>query len=218
MPTVIDMHSHSVFSDDARATVEQYLKWVTTVLRKNHRLDGIVLTEHRGFDADHDYADLAAQYDVLVLRGSELDTACGHFLVYGVTPELQQAIDFTDVKMDPLRLVAEAERCGAIAVPAHPGRRGNGLIEFLSNGFPLERVPVVELINGGSSHWENDRAKTLAEKGRCHGIAGSDAHFVSNIGTCLTEFERPVSDVKDLVAELREGHFRALRLSAVRTA
>lgn len=211
------MHSHSVFSDDARATVEQYLKWITTVLRKNHRIDGVVLTEHRGFDSEHDYAGLAAQYGVLVMRGSELDTACGHFLVYGVTEDLRQSVDFTDVKMDPVRLMAEAERCGGIAVPAHPGRRGIGLIEFLDKGFPLEKVPVVELVNGGSSRWENDRAKTLADMGRCKGIGGSDAHFVSNIGTCLTEFERPVSDVKDLVAELRDGRFRALRLSAVRT-
>ncbi|MBI3954301.1 MAG: PHP domain-containing protein [Chloroflexi bacterium] len=218
MATTIDMHSHSVFSDDARATVEQYLKWITTVLRKGHRIDGIVLTEHRGFDAEHDYADLSRQYDVLVLRGSELDTARGHFLVYGVSDQLRQALDFTDVKMDPLKLIAEAERCGGIAVPAHPGRRGIGLIEFLGQGFPLERVPVVELINGGSSHWENDRARALAEKGRCWGIGGSDAHFVSSIGSCLTEFERPISDIKDLVAELRAGHFRALRLSEVRVS
>jgi predicted metal-dependent phosphoesterase TrpH len=210
------MHSHSIFSDDARATVEQYLKWIATVLRKTHRIDGIVLTEHRGFDADHDYAELAAQYDLLVLRGSELDTACGHFLVYGVTPELRKAIDFTDVKMDPLKLIAEAERTGGIALPAHPGRRGIGLIEFLDKGFPLERTPVVELINGGSSHWENDRARLLAEKGCCKGIGGSDAHFVSNIGSCLTEFEGEISDVKGLVAELRAGRFRAVRLSEVR--
>ena len=31
---IIDMHSHSVFSDDSRATVEQYAKWISKVVKK----------------------------------------------------------------------------------------------------------------------------------------------------------------------------------------
>ena len=55
---IIDMHSHSVFSDDARATVEQYVKWISKVVRKKAPLDAIVLTEHRGFNEEADYSDL----------------------------------------------------------------------------------------------------------------------------------------------------------------
>ena len=80
----LDMHSHSVSSDDSRATVEQYVKWIQVLRKRGHTIDGIVLTEHRKFDIDKDYSDLAAQYNVLVLKGSELDTRFGHFLVYGV--------------------------------------------------------------------------------------------------------------------------------------
>ena len=127
----LDLHSHSVSSDDARATVEQYLKWIHALRRKGHRVDGIVLTEHRKFDRDLDYSALAREYDVLVLKGSELDTRYGHVLLYGVNSKLLAAFDFADVTLDTQAVIDEARRCGAIAVPAHPGRTGIGLAEFL---------------------------------------------------------------------------------------
>ena len=113
----IDLHTHSVSSDDSRATVEQYVKWAGVLRRKGYRMDGFVLTEHRKFDFDKDYSALAAENDVLVLKGSELDTNCGHFLVYGVTEELTGRIDFGNVHMDAVELVRTAEEwpryCGA---------------------------------------------------------------------------------------------------------
>ena len=90
----LDLHSHSVSSDDSRATVEQYVKWIQVLRKRGHVVDGIVLTEHRKFDFDKDYSTLAEQYDVRILKGSELDTRYGHFLVYGVTEPLTREIDF----------------------------------------------------------------------------------------------------------------------------
>ena len=52
----VDMHCHSVSSDDARATVEQYLKWIQVLRKRGYQVDAIVLTEHRKFDFDADYA------------------------------------------------------------------------------------------------------------------------------------------------------------------
>ena len=54
--TYLDLHSHSVASDDSRATVEQYVKWVKVLRRKGHQINGFVLTEHRQFDAENDYS------------------------------------------------------------------------------------------------------------------------------------------------------------------
>ena len=78
---LLDLHSHSTSSDDSRASVEQYVKWVGVLRRKGYRIDGFVLTEHRKFDFDKDYSALASEYDVVILKGSELDTNYGHFLV-----------------------------------------------------------------------------------------------------------------------------------------
>ena len=112
---LIDLHTHSVSSDDSRATVEQYVKWVGVLRRKGVEIDGFVLTEHRKFDFDKDYSALAEANGVLIMKGSELDTNMGHFLVYGVTRALADAIDFSDVHMDAMELARAAEETGAIA-------------------------------------------------------------------------------------------------------
>jgi hypothetical protein len=54
----LDLHSHSVSSDDSRATVEQYLKWIQVLRKREYTVDGFVLTEHRKFDSHLDYSRL----------------------------------------------------------------------------------------------------------------------------------------------------------------
>ena len=214
---ILDLHCHSVVSDDSRATVEQYAKWIGVLRKKGYRIDGIVLTEHRTFDRTSDHRDLEDKYELLILKASELDTNCGHMLVYGVNDHLLRSFDFKDVRMDAPKLVREAEASGAIAIPAHPGRERVGFIEFVDK-FDFSPVIAVEQINGGSRAWENERVEQLIAEKRYHGIGGSDAHFVNAIGSCLTEFQREIRTIDDLVAELRTGDYQAIRLEATRSS
>lgn len=207
----LDLHTHSVSSDDSRATVEQFVKWVGLLRNKGYSIDGFVLTEHRKFDFDEDYSALAREGDVVVLKGSELDTSHGHFLVYGVTKELARRVDFSEVGLDARALVSAADDCGAIAVPAHPGRFGIGLCEY-ENGGLFEAIEVTEHLNGSNRAGEQERADDLVRRFGYRGTGGSDAHVVSAIGTCMTRFEEPVADEADLVRRLRSGGFRAVRL------
>ena len=208
----LDLHSHSTSSDDSRATVEQFVKWVGVIRRKGFRIDGFVLTEHRKFDFDKDYSQLAHDNDLLILKGSELDTNCGHFLVYGVTEELTSRINFADVSMDASTLVNTALECGGFAVPAHPGRFGIGFCEFVDNGSDFSAVSVVEHLNGSNRPGEQERAEELIARMGYRTIGGSDAHSVSAIGACMTSFDNAIADAADLVRELRAGAFRPVRL------
>ena len=210
---LVDMHSHSVSSDDSRATPEQYLKWIQVLRRRGYQLDAIVLTEHRKYDSNLDYSSLSLEYGVVVLKGSELDTRYGHFLVYGVNEHLLKAFDFSDVSIDAVELVRESEARGAIAIPAHPGRFGIGLCEYLDDiGTDLTSIGVVEVMNGSSRRGEDNRSQELALQRGFQGIGGSDAHFVSAIGTCLTHFPHPIGSESELVEALREGEFEAVQL------
>ena len=206
----IDMHSHSVASDDSRATAEQYLKWINAQRKKGFQIDGIVLTEHRQFNKDGDYKDLMEKYNVLVLKGSELDTRYGHVLVYGVTEQLTNALRFNDVTMDTHALLAEARRTGGYAVPAHPGRFGIGLVEWQAKDIEFPDLKVVERVNAGNRPEEQDRAHKVAEEKGYLGIGGSDAHFVSAIAKGMTEFPDGIGDEKDLVGALLDGNFRGV--------
>ena len=209
----IDLHTHSVSSDDSRANVEQYVKWVGVLRRKGSRLDGFVLTEHRKFDFDKDYTEMAAANDVLIMKGSELDTNMGHFLVYGVTEALTDAIDFGNVSMDALELVKAADECGGIAVPAHPGRFGIGLCEFTDNGEDFGSIRAAEGLNGSNRPGEQERAEEFIRQLGVPATGGSDAHLVSAIGKCMTNFENAVTNETDLVRELKSGAFAPVLLS-----
>ena len=211
----IDLHTHSVSSDDARANVDQYVKWVGVLRRKGSRIDGFVLTEHRKFDFDKSYTELGEANDVLIMKGSELDTNMGHFLVYGVTEALTDAINFGDVNMDALELVDAAEEHGAIALPAHPGRFGIGLCEFTDNGRDFGAIRAAEGLNGSNRPGEQERAEELIRQLGVPATGGSDAHLVSAIGKCMTNFENPVLSETDLVRELRSGAFAPVLLSDV---
>ena len=208
----IDLHTHSTSSDDSRATVEQYVKWVGVLRKKRYRIDGFVLTEHRKFDFDKDYSALASENDVTIMKGSELDTNMGHFLVYGVTEALTAAVDFSDVQMDALALVDAAEEFGAIAVPAHPGRFGIGLCEFVGNGAAFESIRAAEGMNGSNRPGEQERADDLIARLGVPATGGSDAHLVSAIGKCMTKFAGSILNESDLVWELRSGGFGPVRL------
>ena len=210
----LDLHCHSISSDDSRATVEQYLKWIQVLRRRGYNVDGIVLTEHRKFDFDKDYSEVAGQYGVLVLKGSELDTRYGHFLVYGVTEALTNEIDFGDVRMDSHELMKAARHHGGLAIPAHPGRFGIGLVDFMDRGETFDEVHTVELLNGGNRKGENERATELCAQFGYRGVGGSDAHLASHIGTCLTSFQTPVGNEQELVEAILSGLYEPVWLEA----
>jgi predicted metal-dependent phosphoesterase TrpH len=212
----LDLHCHSVSSDDSRATVEQYLKWIQVLRKRGYTVDGIVLTEHRKFDFDKDYSQLAEQYGVLVLKGSELDTRYGHFLVYGVSEALARDIDFSNVRLDARELMKAARHHGGIAIPAHPGRFGIGLVDYMEQGEIFADVRIVERLNGGNRPGENERAAELCEKYGYLGTGASDAHLASHICACLTEFRASICNEPQLVEALLSGEFRPVWLEDAR--
>lgn len=186
-----------------------YLRWLAAK-RELLPIDGIVLTEHRQFDAESDYRPLEDEFGVRILKGSELETDYGHVLVFGVNERIRERFDFTNVRLDAQELVTEVDRLGGIAVPCHPGRATIGLWEHYRDKPPLEGVRTIELLNGGSRGDENERAGELASRYGYRAIGGSDAHLVSFIGLCATELSGDVRDEADLVEALRAGDCRAL--------
>ena len=208
----IDMHVHSKRSDDAGGTVEGYLKWISVIRKKGYQVDGIVLTEHRGFDFEVDYSDLAEQYGVVVLKGSEIETNLGHVLTYGITPNLTEEFDFKNITLSAREVLRAVRREDGYAIAAHPGRPRIGLWQHIQDGASVDGFKTIELLNGGSSAEENALAKELAETYGFACVGGSDSHYVSTIGRCITRFERPVTCIEDLVEELHSGDYEAVVL------
>lgn len=214
---IVDLHVHSRASDDSRAPVEGYLRWL---VRRRDRLpvDGIVLTEHRQWQADLDYRPLEDRFGLLVLRGAEVETDYGHMLVFGVTADLAARFDFADPRLPAQAFVHVAAASGAVVVPCHPGRPTVGLCAHYERKPPLEGIVVVEALNGGSRPGEDERVRALVERHGYHACGGSDAHLVSMVGTCATEVDCVVRSMGDLVAALRAGRCRPVDFRSAPTA
>jgi len=204
---ILDLHNHSIQSDDSRAKVENYCQWIR---KRELPIDGFALSEHRQYDSESDYRPLEDTYGLLILKASEVETDYGHVLVYGVNEDMLAAFDFRKIDLPLALVVEEVRRCGGIAVPCHPGRPTVGMLAHVRARGAVEGVEVIEVLNGGSRGSENEEANQLAEEYGYRGIGGSDAHIVSHIGRCTTRFETPVENIEDLVAALRNGSYQAL--------
>ena len=205
---ILDLHTHSIASDDGRAKVENYCQWIE---RKSLPLDGFVLTEHRQFDEASDYRALEDQFGLLILKASEVETEYGHVLVFGVNDDLLAAFDFARVDNPLAMVLEEAKRCGAVAVPCHPGRPKVGLCAHWETRGPVEGVHTVETLNGGSREGENEQAAEYADRFGWNRTGGSDSHIVSHIGRFATQFEDALTNIDDLVTALQSGRFDAIQ-------
>lgn len=204
---IIDLHAHSTKSDDGRAKVENYCKWIRT---RELPLDGFVLTEHRQFDDESDYSPLGDEYGLLILKGSEVETEYGHVLVFGVTPELVREFDFASISLPLANVIEACEKHNAVAVPCHPGRPRVGMAAHLEEHGVPDGVKIVEIYNGGSRNNEDEIACSLADQQGYAGIGGSDAHIVSHIGRCATRFNQDIHSMQDLVEALQNNAFEAV--------
>jgi predicted metal-dependent phosphoesterase TrpH len=217
---ILDLHCHSDKSEDSRAPLETYLKWLQ---RKRELLpiDGIVLTEHRQWDPALDYRALEDEFGFLILRGAEVETDYGHVLVYGVNDDIARRFDFADVRLPAQEVISEVTRLGGVAAPCHPGRPTIGLCEHYERKPPLDGVVAVEALNGGSRKGENERVQEVIDRYGYGAFGGSDAHLVSLIGICATEFDDEVRTIDELVDALgRPDRYRPVdfreRLRAAR--
>jgi predicted metal-dependent phosphoesterase TrpH len=204
---IVDLHAHSIKSDDGRAKVPNYCQWIR---KREIPIDGFVLTEHRQFDDESDYSNLANEYGLCILKASEVETEYGHVLIYGVTTALQAAFDFGNTHLLLADVLAACARHDAMAVPCHPGRKRVGMAAHIEEfGIP-QGVRIVETLNGGSRGDEDAIAQQMADGQGYLGVGGSDAHIVSQIGKRATRFPAPIANVGELVEALRAEEFEAI--------
>ncbi len=210
---LIDLHTHSYpHSDDSFMSVDELIEG-----SKSRGLDGICLTDHDNFWTDEQIRELSSKHDFLVIPGCEINTEAGHVLVFGL-----DKYEFGMHK--PEFLHATVEKAGGVLIAAHPYRR-----RFLEEpaGRPgireemLERArgdeffgicQGIEALNGRGSPIQNQFSLDLSKRLIVNTTAGSDAHKVEQIGTVATEFEKPVSCLKELIQELQSGRYSPVDL------
>ncbi|MFQ5925136.1 MAG: CehA/McbA family metallohydrolase [Dehalococcoidia bacterium] len=213
---LIDLHTHTVpNSDDSYLKPEELIAYA-----KRAGLDAICLTEHDWFWDDEAIRELCQRHDFLALPGVEITTEEAHLLVFGLERYVFGMHRASFVR----HLVDEA---GGAIIVAHPYRRhfpigaepeDERYYPALTRACesPLFQVAdAIEVLNGRSSEKENAFSRGISQKLNLRGIAGSDAHEISDIGHCATFFERRISSLRELIAELKEGRFRVANLDSI---
>jgi hypothetical protein len=205
---IIDLHTHTKpLSDDS------YLEPAVLIQRaKQVGLDAICLTEHDWFWKKDTLDRLIEEHDFLVLPGVEMNTDEGHFLVFG--------IDEYSFGMHRTTYLKQAvEEVGGVMILAHPYRRQfyqsgdiDKAVERLSQRPFFSLIDTVEVLNGRATEKQNEFSRELCRRLNLRGIGGSDAHQLSDIPSCATRFERKISNIQELITELKAGRFQAVDL------
>jgi len=209
---LIDLHTHTQpLSHDSLLTPDDLIE-----AAKAAGLDAVCLTEHDFTWDGGAAADLARRHDFTVVPAIEVNTEDGHFLAFGIDRYVYGMHRISELA----RLVEDA---GGALIAAHPYRRqlpfhlrhdgdwSEALERALAN--PAYRhVGAMEALNGRGSERENAFAAELCDRLGLPAVAASDAHQRDDVGRCATRFERAVTDVSDLIRELRAGRFQTVPL------
>lgn len=205
---MVDLHIHTAVSSPcSQIDPEQLIE----VARKIG-LDGLCVTEHEESEGAEYAWRLGREAGFPVFRGVEVYTDLGDMLVYGLN-----GADFA-LKTPFEHLLAMVRDAGGALIPAHPCRGALGFHATLGSEraeFLLANVDAIEIRNGGTPPEANRVAQAVASEYGLPGVGGSDAHFLMQVGRCLTVFERELHDERDLVREIKAGRCRAAYASEV---
>ena len=201
----IDLHIHtSKLSPDSKLDPEDAIRRAREL-----GLDGLCFTEHDRAWGLPDIEELSVSYDFPVFRGVEvMIKEGGEILVFGLNINFTTVIDINTLR----RLSTES---GAFMITAHPfrGYPCHAISDFQTAADLVLKRPVFDKVdalegfNGRNMEGNNIFACQLADKLGFQTSGGSDAHFLDEMGKCLTIFQNDIRNEGELITELKAGRF-----------
>ncbi|OFW57283.1 MAG: hypothetical protein A2Y75_07585 [Candidatus Solincola sediminis] len=205
---LIDLHVHTAVSSPcSQIDPIQLIKVASTTA-----LDAICVTEHEETEGAEVAWRLGTESGFPVLRGIEIYTDLGDVLLFG------PARSSYPTRTPFCELLAEVRESGGVLILCHPCRGAHDLFDTMkpeTADFLLSNIDAVETRNGGTTPVANGTAEAMAARYGLPGVGGSDAHFLMQLGRCLTIFERDINGEDDLVREIKAGRCRAVSASEI---
>jgi predicted metal-dependent phosphoesterase TrpH len=213
---IIDLHCHSIYSDDSLLTIENIAK-----LSKNKGIDGICITDHESFVDQHlldEIVLISQKINIKIFIGAEINTDIGHIITFGINEYKfgMHRIEF---------LYDEVNKNKGALIWAHPYRRVinenekmtkeefQNRLELISKSKVLEYIDAIEVNNGRGTDFQNHFSKKLAEKTKSTMVGSSDCHLTKDVGTWATEFgSDDIKDTTDLIYQIKFGKYNPVSL------
>jgi len=142
-------------------------------------LKGIAVTDHNTIEGGK-VAQKQADRDHIIIVGSEVKTEIGDIIGLFLTNEIRSR--------KSMEVLDEIQAQNGISVLAHPFRTPymfrfrHRRVDSYDPEF-MQKVNLIEITNARSKSRENLRARELAERFGKPVSAGSDAHFLPEIGS-----------------------------------
>lgn len=204
MPFAVDLHTHTRFGSNCSHMEPRQL----VQRAREVGLDAVCITEHNAPWEEDALRALAAEAGIPVFGGAEVSTELGDVLVFGVSDSFLPGHRIENLR----RLV---DRAGGVMIAAHPFRWYSlpwavRDVDKAAQQPIFQVVDAAEAFNGLSLQREAEFACRVLQRLGLRGVGGSDAHVPASVGRCFTQFDRPITSVEELVAELKAGRFRAV--------
>lgn len=193
---LLELHAHSSRHSPCSQIDPLYL----TQQVKKKGLQGVIFTEHHYLWADDEIISLKTEAELgdnfLILAGQEVETDCGHILVFGADKSIEGEMSLKDLR----KLFPEAA-----LIWAHPFRYGKipDREELLN---PL--LDAVEIFGMNQSVKENYVGLKSWHRYKFTAISGSDTHAEGMAGVFPTQFDHPVTTMAEIVTEIKNSRCR----------
>ena len=200
-----DLHMHSIYSYDGTASVTAILKHA-----KRIGLDVIAITDHDEIAGSLKALEIAPNYGVEIIPGTEVTTAEGDLLALNVTEKIERHRPLIET-------VLAVRELGGFCIAPHPMAGGFGMkslnaysiLKALRNSEVASTLIAIETYNATTiDKMSNHYARILADRLDIAQTASSDAHILEAIGLGATEFDGHTA--QDLINALhkRDVHQR----------
>lgn len=177
-----DLHIHSTCSRhnlwgvDALNTPQQIVEMAVRI-----GLDGIAVTDHNTIKGGQKAINYVKEKGIqlFIIPGAEIRSNLGDILALGINEEIQ-------AKLSVQETIDAIQDQGGIAIAAHPYKYNSRLGEQIKISHIPIKFAAIEVFNSKVRRGANNKATKLAESLNLPGVAGSDAHYVSDIGNAIT--------------------------------
>lgn len=183
----IDLHVHTHYSYDSLITPEELAFYA-----KKRGLDGVAVTDHDRLDGA---LKIAKETSFLIIPGIEVTSSNGHVLGLNLQEQIPQKLGVDET-------VDKIHEAGGIAVACHSAtflKRSLG--KHINSNFD-----AVEVINSSAFpfHYSVNHSQLIASRLGISSVAGSDAHYCSEIGCAYTLIDAEL-EVDEITKAIRKG-------------
>jgi predicted metal-dependent phosphoesterase TrpH len=190
MPYKIDLHTHSILSQDGSIRATEYQQ-----VLESGKLDYIAVTDHNQLSFA---LELNRKLGDRIIPGEEIKTVSGEVIGLYLSQEIAPGLSLKET------ITAIRSQGGLVYIP-HPFTTYKSGLDLSSLESILSEIDILETYNARSFNQNSNlKAQAYAAEHHLAAAAGSDSHSSFGLGRCYNMISSP-PNLQNLVQLLKDG-------------